>query len=85
MITIRPVVKNVNLSVESQWTHLCQFSIDLTSKVSRCFINYERRIHLEILISIRRGQLDVDSTYKIDEISMSFLRVFFSDVVSILS
>ena len=43
--------------------------------------DFERRIHVEIMTSIRRGNFDMDSTFKIDEISMSFLRGIF-DVVS---
>ena len=52
-----------------------------TWKVRRNYIDFERRIHVEIMTSIRRGYFDVDSTFKIDEISMSFPRGFF-DVVS---
>ena len=42
-----------------------------TWKVRRNYINFETRIHVEIKTSIRRGSLNVDSTFKIDEISMS--------------
>ena len=48
-----------------------------TWKVCRDFIDFERRIHLEIMTSIRRGNFRVDSTFKIDEISMSSQREFF--------
>ena len=41
------------------------------------YINFERRINVEIMASIRRGYFDVDSTFKIDEISMSSPRGFF--------
>ena len=50
-------------------------------KVRRNYIDFERQIHVEIKTSIRRGNFDVDSTFKIDEISMSFPRGFF-DLVS---
>ena len=43
--------------------------------------DFERRIHVEIMTSIRRGNFDMDSTFKLDEISMSSPRGFF-DVVS---
>ena len=43
----------------------------------RDFIDFERQIHVEIMTSIRRGNFDLDSTVKIDEISMSSLREFF--------
>ena len=46
-------------------------------KVRGNYINFERQIHVEIMTSIRRGYFDVDSTFKIDEISMSFPRGFF--------
>ena len=48
-----------------------------TWKVRGNYINFERRIHVEIMTSIRRGYFDVDSTFKIDEISMSSPRGFF--------
>ena len=48
-----------------------------TWKVRGNFIDFERRIHVEIMTSIRRGYFDVDSTFKIDEISMSSPRGFF--------
>ena len=48
-----------------------------TWKVRRNYIDFERRIHVEIMTSIRRGNFDVDLTFKIDEISMSSLRGFF--------
>ena len=53
------------------------FHVESWSKLHR----FERRIHVEIMTSIRRGNFDVDSTFKIDKISMSFPRGFF-DVVS---
>ena len=62
-----------------------------TWKVRRNDINFEGRIHMEIMTSIRRGNFDVDSTFKIDEISMSSPRGFFSlfwrqiDVPSVLA
>ena len=52
-----------------------------TWKVCRNYIDLERRIHVEIMTSIRRGNFDVDSAFKIDEISMSSPRGFF-DVAS---
>ena len=48
-----------------------------TWKVRRNYINSERRIHVEIMTSIRRGNCVVDSTFKIDEILMRFPRGFF--------
>ena len=50
-------------------------------KVRRNYIDFERLIHVEIMTSIRCGNFDVDSTFKIHEISMSFPRGFL-DVVS---
>ena len=52
-----------------------------TWKIRRIYINFERRIHVEIMTSIRCGNFDVDSTFKIEKIWMSFPRGFF-DVVS---
>ena len=52
-----------------------------TWKVRRNDIDFKRRIHVEIMTSIRSGNFDLDSTFKIDEISMNSLRGFF-DVVS---
>ena len=43
--------------------------------------DFERRIHVEIMTSIRRGNFDLDSTFKIDEIPLSFPRGYF-DIVS---
>ena len=34
--------------------------------------DFERRIHVEIMTSIRRGNFDMDSTFKLDEISIFF-------------
>ena len=69
----------------TQWTHPRRFAIDLTSKFHMESLSklhrFERPIHVEIMTSIRRGNLDMDSTFKIDEISMSSLCGFF-DVVS---
>ena len=48
-----------------------------TWKIRGNYIDFERRIHVEIMTSIRRGYFDVDSTFKIDEISMSSPRGFF--------
>ena len=48
-----------------------------TWKVRQDIIDFERWIHVEIMTSIRRGNFDVDSTFKIDKISMSFPRGFF--------
>ena len=55
-----------------------------TWKVRGNYIDFERRIHVEIMTSIRRGNFDVDSTFKIDKISMGFPRGFFY-VVSTLN
>ena len=53
-----------------------------SQKVRRDFIDFEMRIHVEIMPSIRRGTFDVDPTFKIDEISMSFPRGFFYVVLN---
>ena len=68
--------------VYTQWTHLSQFAPSIrrrnsTWKVGRNYIDFDRRIHVEIMTSIRLGYSDVDSTFKIDEISMSSPRGFF--------
>ena len=47
-------------------------------------IDFERRIHVEIMSSIRRRYFNVDSTFKIDEILMNSSREFFY-VVSTLN
>ena len=65
----------------TQWTHLRQFAIDSTSKfhvkIPRNHIGFERRIHVETMTSIQRAYFDVDSTFKIDKISMSTPHGFF--------
>ena len=38
-----------------------------TWKVRRDFIDFERRIHVEIMTSIPRGNFDLDSAFKIDK------------------
>ena len=48
-----------------------------TWKIRRDFIDFERRIHVELITLIRRGNFNVDSPFKIDEISMTFPRGFF--------
>ena len=48
-----------------------------TWKVRRDLIDFEKRIHVEIMTSIRCGNFNVDPTLKIDEISMIFPRGFF--------
>ena len=53
---------------------------NFTWKVRGNHIEFERRIHVEIMTSIWRGYFDVDSTFKIDEISMSSPRGFFYGV-----
>ena len=45
--------------------------------------DFERRIHVEIMTSIRRGNFDMDSTFKLDEISMSSPRRI--DVTSVIA
>ena len=50
---------------------------DSTWKVRRDFTNFEKRIYVETITSIRRGNFDVDLTFKIDKILMSFPRGFF--------
>ena len=45
--------------------------------VRRNYINFERRINVKIMISIRPENFDMDLTFEIDEISMSSLRGFF--------
>ena len=54
-----------------------------TWKVRRNYIDFERRIHVEIMTSIRRGNFDMDSTFKLDEISMSSPRRI--DVTSVIA
>ena len=51
-----------------------------TWKVRRNYIDFERRIYVEIMTLIRRGNFDVDSTFKIDEISISSPRGFFYNI-----
>ena len=53
-------------------------------KVRRNYVDFERWIQVEIMTSIRRGNFDVDLTFKIEEISMSSPRGFF-DIVSTLN
>ena len=48
-----------------------------TWKVRRNHIDFERWIYVEIMISIRLWNFDVDSTFKIDKILMSSPRGFF--------
>ena len=45
---------------------------NFTCKVRGSHIDFERRIHVEIMTSIRRRYFDVDSLFQIDEISMRF-------------
>ena len=47
-----------------------------TWKVGGNYIDFERRLHVKIMTSIRRGYFTIDSTFKIDEISMSSPRGF---------
>ena len=47
-----------------------------TWKVRRNYIDFEGRIHVEIITSIRREYFDVDSTFKIEEISIKSPRGF---------
>ena len=53
-----------------------------TWKVRENDIDFERRIHVEVMTSIRLGYFDVDSTFKIDEISISSPRGCRFDVKS---
>ena len=46
-----------------------------TWKVRGNYIDFERRIHVEIMTSSRRGYFNVDSTSKINEISRSSLEL----------
>ena len=55
-----------------------------TWKVRGNHIDFERWIHVEIMTSIWCGNFDVDSTFKIDDISMGFPHGFFY-VVSTLN
>ena len=48
-----------------------------TWKVRGYYIDFESRINVEIMTSIRRGYFDVDSTFKIDKMLMSSPREFF--------
>ena len=58
---------------DTKWTHLR----NTTWKVRRDFIDFERRIYVEIMTPTRRRNFSVDSAFKMDEISMSFPRGFF--------
>ena len=55
---------------------------DFTLKVRRNDIDFERRIHMEFITLIQHGNLDVDSTFKLDEILMSSPRRFFDIVLT---
>ena len=63
--------------------HIFIHLLSIWRRNSRCkvrwnYIHFERRIHVEIrFTSIRRGYFNVDSTFKIDEISMTSPRGFF--------
>ena len=46
--------------------------LNSTWKVRRDFINFESRVHVEIMTSIRRGNFNRDWTFKIDKLSISF-------------
>ena len=46
-------------------------------KVRRDYMDFERRIYKEIMTSIQRGNFDISSTFKIDEILMSSPHGFF--------
>ena len=46
-------------------------------RVCRDFIDFKRRIHVEIITLIRRGNFNMDSTLRIDKILMSFSHQFF--------
>ena len=61
--------------------HISRLAIDSTSKFPLWKLHFERRIHVERMLSIRRGQLNVNSILEIDEILMSCPEGFF-DVVS---
>ena len=50
---------------------------NITRKFHQNYINFETRIHMEIMTSIRRGNVDVDSIFKIDEILINCPRGFF--------
>ena len=50
---------------------------NITRKFPHNYINFETRIHMEIMTSIRRGNVDVDSIFKIDEILINCPRGFF--------
>ena len=58
---------NGHISVDSPSTR----RRNSTWKVRGNYIDPERRIHAEIMTSIRHGYFDEDSTFKIEEISMS--------------
>ena len=53
-----------------------RFHVESWSKLHR----FERRIHVEIMTSIRRGNFDLDSTFKIDEIPLILPRGYFNIV-----
>ena len=68
-----------------QYTHLRRFAFDSTSKFhvesSPRFHRFWKAIQVEIITSIQRGNFDVDSTLKIDEISLRSPRGFFCVVL----
>ena len=75
---------NVNCSIVSSdpsghiFVHLTSIlRRKFTWKIRRSFIDFERRIHVEIMTTIRRGNFNVGSTFKIDKISMSSPHGFF--------
>ena len=63
----------------TQCTHPCRFAINSTSKLHvGSFSRFHRFwIQVEIITLIWRGNFNVDSTFKIDKISMSFPRGIF--------
>ena len=68
---------NENIFVGSPSTRHRNSTSKVMSYIAcRYFIDYKRRIHIKKLTLIRRGQLDIDSTFKIDKTSISFPRFF---------
>ena len=69
----RRLYPNEHIFVDLPWI----WRRNSTWKVRGNYIDFERQMDVEIMTSIRRGYFDVDSTFKIDEISMSSPRGFF--------
>ena len=94
-----PPIYIVVFREESEWIpngHIFVDSLSIprrnsTGKMRRYFIDFERRIHVEIMKSIQRGKFNVDPTFKVMkyrcvlhvDFSMPFRRQI--DVTSVLA